>query len=108
MDIKVLIDAIEQETATLDAFYAFFSISLYRTAFDAYNGSMDSARKLHHKTLPRTNQWTCDEGPSGCGATVVVWPDGLSGLSELVFNGYDVIPSRAWLIAIIKACKETQ
>jgi len=69
----------------------------------AYHGSLDAAKALHDAVLPGCNQYTVDEGPSGCGAKIVIWPNGLSHGPELMFNGYDVTPSRAWLGAIIRA-----
>jgi hypothetical protein len=69
----------------------------------AFNGSLDAARALHCDVLPPINQYTLDEGPSGCGCLLVIWPDGLSGNVQLEFHGYDVTPSRAWLLAILEA-----
>lgn len=76
-----------------------------RSVFMAYNGSLDAAKALHEALLPPINQYTIDEGPSGCGAQIVIWPNGLSVGCELIFNGYDYTPARAWLIAILKAYK---
>ena len=72
-------------------------------ARNAFNGSLDAAKALHDAVLPWCNQYTIDEGPSGCGAHIVCWPDGLSGERQLEYKGYAETPSRAWLIAIIRA-----
>ena len=69
----------------------------------AYNGSLDSAKALHDAVLPPCNQYTIDEGPSGCGANIVIWPYGLSGELEFETNGYAETSARAWLIAILRA-----
>jgi hypothetical protein len=70
---------------------------------DAYCGSLDATKALHDAVLPRVNQYTIDEGPSGCGCSIVIWPNGLSGDLELEFEGYDDHPARAWLLAILEA-----
>ena len=72
-------------------------------ALAAFEGSLDAAKALHEAVLPPINQYTIDEGPSGCGAQIAIWPNGLSSGDELIFNGYDCTPARAWLIAILKA-----
>jgi len=69
----------------------------------AFDGSLDAAKELHQALLPDCNQYTIDEGPSGCGAKIVIWPTGLLGELEMLFDGYDVTPSRAWLGAILRA-----
>ena len=111
--IDKLIESVE--TGTL--YYGIFSDSLNTPFQDiryaindqvvwmAYNGSLDAAKSLHEAVLPPINQYTIDSGPSGCGAQIVIWPNGLSGDGELIFNGYDSTPARAWLIAILKAYK---
>ena len=68
-----------------------------------WQGSLDAAKSLHDAVLPSVNQYTIDEGPSGCGCHIVVWPSGLSGDLQLEFKGYDVTPARAWLGAILSA-----
>ena len=69
----------------------------------SYEGSLDATKALHDAVLPRVNQYTIDEGPSGCGCSIVIWPNGLSGDLELEFEGYDDHPARAWLLAILEA-----
>ena len=73
--------------------------------FDAMNGSLDAAMALHESLLPGCNQASVDWGPSGCGATAVWWPNGLSGDCEIVEKGYDVCPARALLSATLKALR---
>jgi hypothetical protein len=73
----------------------------------AYNGSFDAAKALHDALLPPINQYTIDEGPSGCGCHLCIWPDGLSGERELQFKGLAETPARAWLLAILEALIST-
>jgi hypothetical protein len=82
---------------------AYLNSNAQRAALVWRNGDLHAAQALHHAKMPPINQWTLDEGPSGCGAHIVVWPDGLSGDLELQHKGYSHCPARAWLIAILKA-----
>ena len=107
MDRKQALEALLARVEAGDAAVADFEPCLavldFGLAWSAYHGSLDAAKALHEAVLPPINQYTIDEGPSGCGAQIVIWPNGLSGGGELIFNGYDYTPARAWLCAILKA-----
>ena len=106
-DLVRLRDAVragEIPASDLDAFVLCFGLSTTgNDAHMAYRGLLDAARSLHDAVLPPANQYTVDEGPSGCGCHIVIWPNGLSGDLQLEFKGYDVTPARAWLGAILDA-----
>ena len=57
----------------------------------AYNGSLDAAMALHDAVLPGWAWWRTDRGRFCVGI----------GFAE--FGAINKIPSRAWLIAIIRA-----
>ena len=69
----------------------------------AFNGSIDAAKALIEAVCIDAHQVTVDWGPSGCGAKLVWWPDGLSDGREIASHGYDVDPARAMLGAVIRA-----
>ena len=69
----------------------------------AMDGSIDAAKSLIAAVCIGEHQVTVDWGPSGCGAKLVWWPDGLSDGREIASDGYDVDPARAMLGAVIRA-----
>ena len=69
----------------------------------AYFGSLDAAKALIAAVCIGAHQVTVDWGPSGCGAKLVWWPDGLSDGREIASQGYDIDPARAMLGAVIRA-----
>lgn len=67
-------------------------------AWRAYHQhSLDAALALHNAVLPDAKWWAGQEGAS------VMLPDDFLDAAAEPFSGYNVIPARAWLIAIIKA-----
>ena len=72
-------------------------------AYKAFNGSLDAAKALMEGIFCCAYQVTVDWGPSGCGAKLVLWPEGLGGNVEIEVMGYDVDPARALLGAGIRA-----
>ena len=69
----------------------------------AFNGSLDAAKALVKAVCPGAHQVNVDWGPSGCGAKLFWWPDGLSDAAQIETQGYDDDPARAILAAIIRA-----
>ena len=69
----------------------------------AWGGSLDAAKSLIAAVCIGEHQVTADWGPSGCGAKLVWWPDGLSDGREIASQGYDIDPARAMLGAVIRA-----
>ena len=105
--LDALIAAVEAGTIAthdFDPFIPVFGVTTEANdAHMAYRGSIAAAFALHKSLVPPVNQYTIDDGPSGSGCHLVVWPDGLSGNIELQFRGLSDTPARAWLIAILKA-----
>lgn len=71
-------------------------------AREAYDGSLDSAKKLHEAMLPGWEWMLHDDG---C-AAVFVPSDIVGGRDRFAGNAADV--ARAWLIAIIDALIELE
>lgn len=71
----------------------------------AYGGDLNAAKSLIAAVCIGEHQVTVDWGPSGCGAKLVWWPDGMHCLDgrEIVSYGYDVDPARAMLGAVLRA-----
>ncbi len=69
----------------------------------AFSGSLDAVKALIEALCYGPHQVTVDWGPSGCGAKLSWWPDGLSGNRTIETQGYDVDPARAVLGAGIRA-----
>ena len=76
---------------------------LYACVMDAYHGSLDAAKALVEAVCPGAHQVNVDWGPSGCGAKLFWWPDGLSGGRGIEAQGYDDDPARAILAAALRA-----
>lgn len=107
--LQRLIDAVEAGVRPTIAIKGEAGLSLWTLTIDlAFKGSLDHARALHARLLPGAKQAAVDWGPSGCGAKVYCWPDGLSGVRELMASGYDECPARALLAAILRAYQQVQ
>ena len=114
--LKKLADNVEAGTLDrlhLSGNYAKRGLSTYSAISDseerehalaAYDGSLDGAKKLHDSFLGKMSQYSIVTDPT-CGYIVVTfWPKGLSNNAE--YSGkewFDDNPSRAWLLAIIRA-----
>lgn len=67
----------------------------------AFNGSIDSARNFVNKVLPFPSIVEINWDPSGCGATIVYYPEGLSSGKEVKGNGYAYTPEEALVEAAV-------
>ena len=69
-----------------------------------HHGSLNAAKALFEAVLPDIKQFSIITDPTCIKATVAAWPEGLSGAKEITGEGWhEDDPSRAWLIAILKA-----
>lgn len=96
--ITRLADKVEAGTATPADFVEkglMENISAPKSAWKAYNGSLDSAKALHEAMLP---DWWFAIQPTGATVGKMERPhDGN------VFDGANQNPARAWLLAILRA-----
>ena len=108
-DLDKLIEAIEAATLPEPIFHGSSSVRGHwsyttgldagqrRSVFMAYNGSLDAAKALHDALLPGWGWAISADGASVYGDDPKVYD---------VDNAH--IPARAWLLAILKAYRETQ
>lgn len=99
-----LIEAVEAGTHAEDIHWRVYAaavgVDLWDKAKSAANGSLDAAHALHKAVLP---EWDWDVNNwSGAG---VHPPKGVEG--DWVFGNADT-PARAWLLAILRAMKESE
>ena len=95
--ITRLADKVEAGTATPADFVEkglMENISAPKSAWKAYNGSLDAAMALHEVVLPG---WEWHLGPSNA----KVYPYNGSPLKS--WSGMSDNPARAWLLAILRA-----
>ena len=106
--LQALLDRVEAgefpaDTSARDLGIASDGLPIIKTMYSAFSGSLDAAKALIEAVCIGAHQVTVDWGPSGCGAKLVWWPDGLSDGREIASHGYDVDPARAMLGAVIRA-----
>lgn len=75
---------------------------LYAYARDAYIGSLDAAKALHEAVLPG---WWVKEIATSPGRNWLVQINPPAGTAGFCWAN-DGLPSRAWLLAILRAMKE--
>ncbi|MFG6660046.1 hypothetical protein [Sulfitobacter sp. 915] len=66
---------------------------------DAFNGSLDAARALHEAALPQWD-WSIHDCQAFLRTGSADYDD------EVVVEGINAEPARAWLLAILRAMKE--
>jgi hypothetical protein len=104
-DLDKLIEVVEAGTIPrhdLDAFIPWRGLdALTNDSLDAYNGSLEAAKRLHDALLPgdaRVNDLSQD----GNGRWWIVIA---CNVEPHYFYGNDDNPARAWLLAILRAVK---
>lgn len=104
--LKELRDKVAAGTATKRDFILSDLVPHDRSAFRAFNGSLDAAKALHEALLPNwsvgMDMTPCDDGLE---TSVDIWICMLAIESrEVVILDYEATtPARAWLLAILDA-----
>lgn len=75
----------------------------YGNAFQAFNGSLDAAKALHEALVPGWG-WTSATDAHG-EQWFCVWDQGGDFESDEIYSDN---PARSWLLAILKAYRDTQ
>ena len=101
--LQELLAKVEAGTAIPYDLIKLFSDKDYRYAYAAYDGSLDAAHDLHEAVLPGWD-WCVTNDAARAGEmfgpmATIAKPD----QSPHIFQSSSGTPSRAWLIAIIKA-----
>jgi len=106
-----LAEKVEAGTATPDDFVEnglMENISAPKSAWKAYNGSLNAAKALHEAVLPgwMLPCWVSHFTNGKHGVTVEIYPLDPANSSEAIAEHTD--PARAWLLAILRALASTE